>query len=136
MTVTLERINLNTFMTGLIAGLAHTGIQSIRQTQTDTCKAIIKAAETFTEEATQAGHKIMFSLHLHKIHQDCPEITTALNVAAASDLIRLDTPEPYDIQINIYGKEEANLYLNRLEGTPEMYLNAANTFTDTLHTGT
>lgn len=120
-------VSLDDFMTGLIAGLAKLGVDVVSIRENLFYKAVIDAFEVFKTEAQIAGVSPRFRLRLNRVYGDSPDIRDALTRAVQRDLVSLDNPEYLDVRLKI-SRGDADLYLERLAGNADMYLDAAREF--------
>lgn len=114
-------------MTGLIAGLAKLGMDVVSIRENLFYRAVIEAFTQFQLEAAEAGVRPRFRLKLNPAYGDSPDIRDALTRAVQRDLVSLDNPEYLDMRLKVT-RADADLYLERLAGTSEMYVDAAEKF--------
>jgi hypothetical protein len=120
-------VTLDDFMTGLIAGLAELGVTVVSIRGNTFYKAVVQAFETFDQNARNAGVRPRFWLKLNRMYGDAPDVRDALTRAVQRDLVSLDNPEYQDMRLKITGSD-AELYLDRLPGDRELYMDAAKKF--------
>lgn len=123
-------LTLDDFMTGLIAGLAELDIEVVSIRGNSFYRAVIEAFNAFEARAVEAQVRPRFWLTLNRVYGDSPDVRDALTRAVQRDLVSLDNPEYQDMRLKI-NASEAELYLDDLPGSPDLYVDAARAFRST-----
>ena len=123
----VEDVSIDDFMTGLIAGLAHLNVPVVSIRDNQFYKAVVDAFNTFEIDAANASVRPRFWLRLNKIYGDSPPVRDALTRAVQRDLVSLDNPEYQDMRLKL-GRGDADLYLDKLVGGPDLYIDLARNF--------
>ena len=122
-----EEASVDDFTTGLIAALAETGVSVVNIRGRVFYEAVVTAFERFKELAAEANVEPRFALRVNRVYGDSPAVRDALTRAVQRDLISLDNPEYVDMRLKL-SKADAEPYLSKLPGTPELYRASAERF--------
>lgn len=115
-----EPLYLADVVTGLIAGLAQSGCQVLSLKSNRLDRAFVKLFADVKSEARKHKLRPRFRIAAHPQHGDSEDLQEELRSAAKRDLISIDNPEFLDVRIKI-ASDEAQLFLDDLPGTPDLY---------------
>ena len=120
------RITLADFGTGVLVGLAAEGQKTLSVRRLD---AKMTAAFKWLEsQADELSLNLRFYIVLSEIHRDAPEARNAIRGAVARGLAFPD--DDHTLYLKVL-PEDAEVYLKRLPGTPEMWRKIARIILDT-----
>lgn len=123
----VEDASVDDFTTGLIAALAETGVSVVNIRGRVFYEAVVTAFNEFKGLAAAAHVEPRFALRVNRVYGDSPAVRDALTRAVQRDLISLDNPEYVDMRLKL-SRADAEPYLSRLPGTPDLYRASAAKF--------
>jgi len=121
----LERMNLDDFGTGIIAGLAAEGIKAISVTKLDA--KIVAAFDWMEPQAASEGIELRFRVILNKAYQDSPAARVAIRGAVSRGLLSSDNDNTLYIKIH---KEDAVSLMENIPGSESLWRNTARQIID------
>ena len=124
-----ERVSLNDFFTGLLAGLAHERVQTISIEGPSFYKAVVDVFQRLEAQAEDRHLNLRFWLTQDETHQDSPDVRDGITSAVQRRLISLDNPTYQRMRLKI-DADEANDYLEDVPGGKELFLELAAAFKD------
>jgi len=123
----VEEASVDDFTTGLVAALAEIGVSVVNIRGRVFYEAVVTAFEMFKELAASANVEPRFALRVNRVYGDSPAVRDALTRAVQRDLISLDNPEYVDMRLKL-SRSDAEPYLSKLPGTPDLYRASAAKF--------
>ena len=121
------RITLNDFMTGLLAGLAAHRVKVVSIRETEFYAAVVKTFEELERTVAGTNVRLRFWLTQDDTQGDAPEVREGITKAVQRDLISLDNPTYQQMRLKI-AEDDAEGYLARVPGGPELYMKLAEVF--------
>lgn len=115
-----QNLYLSDFMTGLLAGLALKGMQTLSLRENRFDRAVEQLVRELDREAASFNLRVRFRIQTDRSHGDSSALQQALYEAARRDLISLDNPEFQDLRLKI-SPAEAPEYLASLPGSVQLY---------------
>lgn len=123
-----NRMTLNDFMTGFLAGLAANDVHVVSIRGASFYSAMVDVFQELERKADSRNLHLRFWLTQDEIHQDAPEIREGIAKAVQRDLISLDNPAFQDMRLKI-SRTEAQRFLDTVPGGAELFIELAKSFT-------
>lgn len=124
-----QRLTLNDFFTGLLAGLAHEHVEAVSIEGPSFYKAIVDVFKQLEAEADARHLNLRFWLTTDETHQDSPDVRDGITSAVQRRLISLDNPTYTRMRLKI-NADESNDYLNDVPGGKDLFVALAAAFKD------
>ena len=125
-----ERLTINDFIAGILAALVLARVTTISRQGTCLDAVFAKVfSEDLGEQVELHSLDIRFRIRQHRIHEDSPELYTAILSAAQRGLVIFTGSGGSDMRIQI-SESWAQEILSELPGSPEMYRGLAAKFVE------
>jgi hypothetical protein len=124
-----EKVSLNDFFTGLIAGLAHERVETVTIEGPSFYKAVVEVFRRLEDQAEDRHLNLRFWLTQDETHQDSPDVRDGITSAVQRRLVSLDNPTYQRMRLKI-DAEEADEYLDGVPGGRDLFIQLATIFKD------